>query len=392
MSASTRPVVVVGAGPGGSATAARLAGRGHRVLLLERHRFPRPKPCGDCVSPAGVAELKDLGVWPRLETLPGTELRGWRIAPAAGPTFHGSFPVGVRGVALTRERLDAELLEHAAARGVEVRSGVQVVDLLRGTGGGVEGVVTADGERIRSRLVVGADGLRSVVVRRLDLVTRPPRLRKLALTARLCGLTVPASMGELHLVPRGTIGIAPVGEGLANVTVVVAGEEVTRVAGGREAYYDRILAEEPRLHGARRVSAVLATGPFDVPVRSAVVDGALLVGDAAGYYDPFTGQGIYRALRGAAAAADTADLALRRGDVSIQALMPYERARRRVFAPGERLQRVIERFVAHPQLMRAAARVLASRPAAADALVAVTGDVLPVRTLWSGEMLARLRS
>jgi flavin-dependent dehydrogenase len=248
----------------------------------------------------------------------------------------------------------------------------------------------SDGERIRSRLLVGADGLRSVVVRRLRLVARPPRLRKLALTARLSGLTTADDRGELHLVPRGTIGIAPVGEGLVNVTIVVAGDEAARVAGGREAYYDRMLEEEPRLRGAARVSPVLATGPFDLPVRTAVADGALLVGDAAGYYDPFTGQGIYRALRGAAAASEVANLALRRGEVSEAALMPYERARRRLFAPGERLQRVIERFVAHPALLRMAGRVLASRPTVADTLVAVTGDVLPVRALCSPRTLSRL--
>ena len=135
---------------------------------------------------------------------------------------------------------------------------------------------------------------------------------------------------------------------------------------------------------------MLATGPFDCPVRRAVADGALLVGDAAGYYDPFTGQGIYRALRGAEMAAETLRAALRAGDTSAAALTPYERARRRACGPGERLQHVVEAFVSRPWLYRAVAGRFARRPALADAMVHVTGDVRPVRSLLRPGFVAQL--
>jgi geranylgeranyl reductase family protein len=381
-----REVVVVGAGPAGSATAARLASAGHDVLLLDRADFPRRKPCAECVNPAGVEALHRLGAWDAVAAAGHAWLDGWRIAPLGGGGFDGSFPDAVRGIAIPRETLDDVLLRHAASRGAEVRTGVRVVDLLRDAAGAIAGVRVQgdDGEReIAARLVVGADGLRSVVLRRLGLLRRRPKLRKLALTAHVAGFEGVAGRGEVHVSGRGAcLGIAPVGGGLSNVTVVVPGERSGEVSGDADGYFDAAL-ERYGFGGLSRVDEVLATGPFDCPVRSAVADGALLVGDAAGYYDPFTGQGIFRALRGGELAADAAGAALRAGDTSARGLAPYERARRRAFGPGERMQRVVEAFVSRPALLSAVSRRFTARPALGDAVIRVTGDVSPVASLFT---------
>jgi flavin-dependent dehydrogenase len=156
-------------------------------------------------------------------------------------------------------------------------------------------------------------------------------------------------------------------------------------AGDAPGCFDRVLARHgPR--GAQRVGSVLATGPFDWPVRAVVADGALLVGDAAGYYDPFTGQGICRALADAEQASAVAATALAAGSVRARDLLPYQRGRRPLRA-SLRLQRIIEHFVARPRLLAAAAERLARRPPLADALVAVTGDLLPVRSLLRPDLL-----
>jgi flavin-dependent dehydrogenase len=381
--------IMVGGGPAGSATAARLASAGFAVLVLDRAAFPRRKPCGECVNPAGVAELRALGAWDAVEATRPARLDGWRIRPGDEDGFRGSFPGGVHGIGVAREVLDPVLLEHARGRGAEVRTGVRVADLLR-EDGRVCGVRTGDGDEIRARLVVGADGLRSVVVRRLGLLRRPPRLRKVALTAHVGGVGgVGHGWGELRAMGRGCVGVAEVGGGRFNVTVVVAGDEARAVAGDPEGFFDQAL----RRFGfadARRLDDVLSTGPFDFPVRSAVADGALLVGDAAGYYDPFTGQGIFRALRGARLAARTAAAALHAGDLSAAALAPYERDRRRAFTPGERVQHLVEAFVSRPVLLRALSRRFAPRPALGDAIIRVTGDVRPARSLFAPALLAHL--
>lgn len=379
-------IAVVGAGPAGAATAARLAAAGHDVLLIDRAHFPRRKPCAECVNPAGVQALQRLGVWDDVLAAAPARLDGWRIGPHGGPTFDGTFPHGVHGIGIPRETLDFILFRHAVARGARAMTGVRVTDVLRDPRGAVAGVRIHDddGEReIRARLVIGADGLRSVVLRRLDLLRRRPRLRKLALTAHVTGYEGAAGRGEVRVTGhRACVGIAEVGGGLANVTVVVPDERSRELAGDPAGFFDAVLAAHD-LGMLRRVDDVLATGPFDCPVRAAVTDGALLVGDAAGYFDPFTGQGIYRALRSAELAAETAHAALRAGDTSARALAPYERARRRAFAPGERMQRVVETFVSRPALLGAVARRFATRPRLGDAVIRVTGDVSPASSLFT---------
>jgi flavin-dependent dehydrogenase len=378
-------VVVVGAGPAGAAVAARLAALGRRVLVVDRSEFPRRKPCGDCINPAAVRALESLGALGRVLEQPHAELRGWRVRPGDGEPFEGRFPPGEIGLGMARERLDAALVEHARAAGADVVTALKVRDLLldRGAVVGIRGTRGGRGMEIEAPLVIGADGLRSVVSRRLGLVRRAPRLRKLALTARVGGLETCHGLGELRVRSWGCTGIAPIGGGLVNVTVVVSGDAVAGVAGRRTEHFDQVLAAAPDLRGVSREGDVIATGPFDCPVRSAVHDGALLVGDAAGYFDPFTGQGIYRALRGAELAAAAAEAAIAEGDFTARALRSHERSLRREFGTGERLQRGIEAVVSRPRLLAAAVAALRRRPALADTLIGVTGDLLPLRALAS---------
>jgi menaquinone-9 beta-reductase len=235
---------------------------------------------------------------------------------------------------------------------------------------------------VRGR-VIGADGLRSVVARRLGLLRRPPRLRKIALTAHLEGVAVPSGWGELRASAGGCVGIALVDDRIANVTVVVTAPRRQELAGDPEAYFDAAV----RRYGVtgRRVDRVLATGPFDCPMRDVAAEGALLVGDAAGYYDPFTGQGIYRALRGAELAAGAV-----LGGPTSASLRAYSREVRREFSPGERLQHLVEAFVSRPRLLGWAARRLERRPALGDALIRATGDLAHPRTLLRPALLAQL--
>jgi flavin-dependent dehydrogenase len=217
-------------------------------------------------------------------------------------------------------------------------------------------------------------------VRRLGYLRRTPLLRKVAITAHVEADGVPNSWGELHLRDASCIGIAAIAPQRANVVMVLP-SPAPQIGGDRAGYFDRQLRSLPGLGDARRCTPARATGPFDWPTRYVVGDGVILVGDAAGYFDPFTGQGIYRALRSARMAAAVADEALSRNDCSRAALERYEVQHRSEFRAARALQSLIEQVTSRPALMRGAALILQRWPALAGRLVATAGDLLPPHRL-----------
>jgi flavin-dependent dehydrogenase len=132
---------------------------------------------------------------------------------------------------------------------------------------------------------------------------------------------------------------------------------------------------------ARIAAGPWSSGPFDWPARRMVADGVVLVGDAAGYYDPLTGQGIYRALRTAELAAEAIHRALEAGRVAGADLAAYESAVRRELRGPLGVQRGVEAVVSSRSLRPAAFAVLGRARRAMDALIGVTGDMSPPRSL-----------
>jgi flavin-dependent dehydrogenase len=382
---------VVGAGPAGSATALLLARAGARVLLLDRARFPRDKPCSEYLSPESTRVLERLGGGV-LEAVAGASharLSGMKVVAPSGAAVVGRFgaPDNRRfSFALPRTSFDTIMRRAAEAAGAEVREGVKVEELVY-DGGAVGGVITRDAgsgkrEVCRARVVVGADGLRSVVARRLGPVrTSPPR--RVAFTAHVAEVGGVTDVGEMHVGRTGYVGLGPIGGGVTTVALVLPLRAVRR----RPRLFEQ-LERFPGLAGrfdARRlVRGVLATGPFAQWSRRPVAEGggALLVGDAADFFDPFTGQGIYSALRGAELAAACL--------ISGAGLRAYARARRREFAGKWLLERLIALGVGWPALVERVVRRLARRPDLADLLVGATGNCIPARAVLTPGVLARL--
>ncbi len=393
--------VVVGAGPAGAVTATLLARAGAQVLLLDRARFPRDKACSEYLSPESTRLLARLGdgVLERIEQTAHARLYGMKVVSPTGTWVVGRF-VGRHaypsprpyGVALPRTTFDAILRDAAERAGATVREGTAVEELLydRGAVGGV--LTRADtGQRTthRARIVVGADGLRSVVARRLGL-RRAGRPRRIAFSAHVGDVRGVADMGEMH-VGGGYVGLGPIGGGVTTVALVLPLAAVHDVRKTFFAQLDRFPGLHGRFDTARLVRRVLVTGPFAQWSRRPVADGALLVGDAADFFDPFTGQGIYSALRGAELAADAILPVLSAGrPVIAAALAPYTRARRAAFAGKWLLERLIGAGVGWPALADHVIRRLARRTDLADLLVGATGNFVPARAVLAPGVLARL--
>jgi flavin-dependent dehydrogenase len=395
-------VGVVGAGPAGATTALLLARAGLSVVLVDRTRVPRDKPCAEYLSPATteILERLDGNLLDAVEGVPHAKLFGMKVVAPDGTAMCGRFRAGPRpySFALPRTAFDPLLLSAAARAGAVVRERMTVEDLVWDRGA-VAGFVARSpaGHRIthRTRVVIGADGLRSVVARRLRLIRHSPPER-IAFAAHVADVGGVDDVGELHVSDRGYVGLGPVGGRITTVALVLPLRQVR--ASGRD-YRKEFFAELERFPGLagrfdprRLVRQVLATGPFAQWARTAVVPGALLVGDAADFFDPFTGQGIHSALRGAelAAQALVPVLATSRGPVAVEALRPYARARRRTFRGKWLLERLIGLGVGSPALTNRVVSRLAQRPELADLLVGATGNIVPAARVLAAGVLARL--
>lgn len=387
-------VLIVGGGPAGSSTAVALARQGVDVMLVDRARFPRPKPCAEYLSPEASRILDAMGALDTVESTGAAQLRGVLVRAPNGATIRGEFiaghaytPYRERGLSIRREVLDKVLIDSARAAGARVHEGARVTNLAK-TESGYDVDVNVDGApaQIRARLVIGADGLHSIVAKRLGLTGGARWPRRLALVTHFAGVEGIGELAEMHVERDGFVGIADVGHGLTTVAMVVPARRAREIAGNKEEFLVRWLQSKPQLsdrfHKATRVSPVRATGPFASQARRAWRDDALLVGDAADFFDPFTGEGIYAALHGGELAAAAARDALRAaGSAKIRALSGYDGARRRAFRGKWIVERVIAAIVANPWLINRAAQTLSRRRDMADLLIGVTGDFVPAREI-----------
>jgi flavin-dependent dehydrogenase len=386
-------VVVVGAGPAGAATAILLAEQGLGVTVLDRARFPRPKLCGEYLSPEAPRVLDRLGVLKAVDEV-AVPLAGMRITAPDGTALSGTYravgpwrPYRDRALALRREALDALLVDRLRALPVDLREETRVTDVLV-VDGRVAGVTAVDaqgrGFEVRAPLTVAADGRHSVVAARLGLRRPHPRAR-MALVTYVAGLEDCRDRGEIFVDPPDYAILNPVGPDLVNLALVVPLADAAPWSARLEDFLiarARLLPHlARRLAGTRRVAPVRALGPLAYRVAPPPVGGVLLVGDATGFFDPFTGEGVFAALRGAELAVETAARALAQGDLSAAGLSGYARARRAAFRDKDRFTRALHAVVGRRRLANLAARLLARRPAVVDLVLGVVGDYVAPRAL-----------
>jgi menaquinone-9 beta-reductase len=352
--AARRPeVIVVGGGPAGAVMAWDLARRGIRVLVVERARFPREKVCGDYVEPRGLRIIGAMGALPRLEAgapLPITDAAMWIewVPRYAGPIpfygRHGDLPP--HGFIVPREVLDTVLLEAAEAAGAVVEQETAATGVRIGPDG-VE-VETQHGERVRRRraqLVVGADGVNSVVARAAGLLVDDERY--IAVARRAYAIGAEGEIGEAifcfdHDLFPGYGWAFPMSGGRLNVGVGILAEMRRRFELQVPELFDAFV-DGLRRHHPRFGSLELAGPPIGGIVKTYGgagpnhFDRAVLIGDAGSFVDPMTGEGITPGMESALLAAPVLAAALEVGRFGADALAPYESAYRDYFDPGMRL-------------------------------------------------------
>jgi flavin-dependent dehydrogenase len=385
-------VVVIGGGLAGAAVAIRLARLGREVLVLERSPRERWTACGVFTATAAGA-WHDLGLDDEAMTALASPIPAFQLVAPGGarvPLTYGAAPGEAAAQGLDRPRLDVTLLALAATAGATICRGSQVVDVEIGPRGGAQAVMARgpDGAamRIEAPVIIGADGIRSTVAARLGAVGRPAIGRRIALTYHLADrrdVDGRPRDGWMFVLRGGYCGVAPVPGGRVNVGIVLD----TKVWRGRlrrdgaTATAASIVRSLPIPDGA--VSPFHGDQPLDqvagvVPVAHAAArlsgDGWLLAGDAAGFLDPFTGEGIGRALATARLAAFAVDDALR-GDR--RAFRRYAAEVRSRYRARDWLSTLIQLFLDRPSLFDYAARRLATRQQARTTLGLVLAERLP---------------
>jgi flavin-dependent dehydrogenase len=189
-------------------------------------------------------------------------------------------------------------------------------------------------------------------------------------------------------------GFAVLEDGLTNFTLVSSSKNIAARSGSIEEYFDAAIRSLPevarKLEGATRVGNLRGVGGMAHRVRRASGDGFMLVGDAASFLDPFTGEGVHDALKGAILAAPVASAALIAGDTSQAALDPYRRARRQAFTAKRQVCWIVQGFINAPPLMNYVTDRLAQRENLGLTLSGVLGNFRPATQALSPVFLVKL--
>ncbi len=374
-------VLIAGGGIAGSALAIMLGRRGLTVELFERGRFPKEKPCGEGLMPAGVALLER---WRLAKTVGGVPFYGVRYH-FGHFTIAGRFPkVGgapVVGRGQRRKILDEALFHAAAATpGVSAHTGARV-DAPLYENGRVVGL-QVEGEPRRAALVVAADGVHSRLRHLLGLHVAPRR-KRLGVRAHfhLAPGQAQPSWVEIFVRPGHELYVTP----LPHQEVQVAGlADAEGLGEPVECAFRRWWGSEPslaaRLEGAEQVSALAGMSPLAGHARSGVAPGIVLLGDAAGFLDPITGGGIAQALLSAELLAGYIARAPKNSDAW---LWRFERERQAMLRDYRLITQMVLWLADHPRLARQLLSLLRYSPGLFSHLIGVSGGV---RHLLGGQV------
>ena len=326
-------IVIIGGGPAGLAAATILGRKGVRVIVLDRQSLPADKVCGEGIMPPGVSILSEIGALPLISSEDAHPFAGISYRTTRGAQAKADFESGpgrgIRRTALSR----ALRTLSSALPSVTLEEGVRVTGVRRTSGGMV--VSSSQRPPITCRLVIGADGLRSRVRRWAGLEGRPPQRSRFGVRQHF-HVAPWSRYVEIYCGPSLEAYVTPCGPTNVGVAILWEPSRCPQARPGEELFAS-LLASLPelqeRLAGAQAANAPRSTGPFEQRTRHRTSEGLCLLGDASGYLDPCTGEGLTLAFKQAHALGNCLPEALgqfRKGSVPRSALLPYESDWRRI--------------------------------------------------------------
>jgi flavin-dependent dehydrogenase len=385
-------VLIIGGGPAGLAAGIVCGRRGLRTLLCEKRSLPANKACGEGVMPTGVAYLERLGVRPFLRDGGYFPFEGICYVSPKGRTASAVFQEGP-GWGIPRLELSRALLQRAMEVDcLEIRTEVQATPVPGEARGEQDKLwVKVGSDCIGTKLLVGADGLNSTV-RRWAALQRSKGAYQRWGTRQHFQIAPWSRNVEVYLNDGLEAYITPCGENLVGVAFLWDRKRHPRLPGGDRlipALLEAFPALQRRLQNAPVSDTALAVGPLQRNAIRPVMDGVLLIGDAAGYLDALTGEGISMAFAQALALEETVVPILRErnGMLSRHDLSAYERAYRAIVRPYYQMTHVVLWLSRHPVFSEQAVRLLGHEPALLQSMLSANMGLIPLWQVALGRSL-----
>jgi flavin-dependent dehydrogenase len=350
-------VAVIGAGPAGAAAALFAAARGHRVIVFDKQAFPRDKPCGEGLMPTGRLPLRELSLHDQVVADGAPTLNGVQFGlPGQSPAQVRFPPQGGEqgGLGIRRLTFDARLADALGKHPSIQFCPLTEVLAVRPAGDGPATLVTTGGE-VRTCCVAVADGLRSTMRHRLGWTRGPRPPHRYGIVAHWM-MDGPVDPWVRITFDRGLeVYEGPVAGNQRMVALLCYQDRMREFGGRLEGRYREIAQSlRPGLRDADLVGSVSVVGPFWYRASTVAQGGLFLVGDAAGFTDPITAEGIAAGLRQARALADALE--------TTNPERTYQQAHRRLTKDPRRIAGLFLRLTRTPTLVERAIRGHAQSP------------------------------
>ena len=332
-------IIIVGAGPAGTSAALYASRLGLKTIILDKNSFPRDKICGDALSGKSVKYMRELDILDDVPNLKGSTIRRITFGSPAHKQFdiHLSNPQNTgnikEGYVIPREIFDNFLFEKAKNI-TEIRENFNVTDLLYENDKiiGVKGTQNKEKNEIYAPIILGCDGAKSTIARKLGFHTEDQDNTAIAIRCYYEGVKGLTDQIELHFVDEvlpGYFWLFPAGENIANIGIGLSKKQakkderkLTEILNDvtKSNYFKDRFSDAKQLENPKGWS--LPLGRIERPNHG---NGFMLLGDAAGLVDPFTGEGIGNAMASAKFAVEVAQKALKENDFSKKMLSTYHK-------------------------------------------------------------------
>jgi len=398
-------IVIGGGGPAGATCALYAERLGLDVLLVDKEEFPRDKICGDVIPSLGVECLRELDLLDALHQAPHVRASGMVFSSPAGSQVTIPFTSPTADLAgyvcyVCRREIFDDILFQTAKERVATREGFKVDDLLL-DGGQVRGVVGTDADgasvEITAKVTVGADGYRSTVARRLGLYAHDPRHWAVATRAYYRGVKGVSSAIEIHFVRAilpGYFWIFPLEDGLVNAGLGMLYRELKkRRINLKRAHVAATEADffRDRFQDAEILDDIAGWNlPLGSRKRQVHGDGFLLLGDAAGLVNPFSGEGIGNAMHSGKIAAEVLAEVCRGTDYSASTLQAYAERLWATLGPTLQLSFTLQRIGRIQPLLNLVIGRAATRPEVCEWIAMMMAGTVSKKVLKSPLTYLRL--